>query len=101
MSRHDERASEQVAHEAARWILREAGSRSLITVTRAEAHMRGDKIVVFVSVFPTEETRAALAFLAHGRHDFSEHLKEHTRVRPLPTVDFALDPELSGGPGGN
>ncbi|HVW82997.1 MAG TPA: hypothetical protein VHC68_03590, partial [Candidatus Paceibacterota bacterium] len=55
---------------------------------------RGARAVVYVSVFPESEARAALAFLARGRHDFSEHLKSRTRLRPLPSVDFALEPAV-------
>ena len=46
--------------------------------------------MVFVSVFPVEKARAALAFLERQREAFSDHLKKHTHLR-LPRVDFMLD----------
>lgn len=99
--KQNNRASEIVAREAAQFIGREAGTESLITVIRAQSVAHGDRILVFVSVFPIEKARAALAFLERQREAFSDHLKTHARIR-LPRVDFLLDNgEQTGGPGGN
>jgi alkanesulfonate monooxygenase SsuD/methylene tetrahydromethanopterin reductase-like flavin-dependent oxidoreductase (luciferase family) len=84
------RAAEIVAREAALFISREAGSESLITVVRAQSVAHGDRIMVFVSVFPVEKSRAALAFLERQRQAFSDHLKKHAHLR-LPRIDFMLD----------
>ena len=105
------RAAEIVAREAAQFIAREAGTESLITVIRAQSVAHGERIMVFVSVFPVEKTRAALAFLEHHREAFSDYLKSHARLR-LPRVDFLpdngeqsgelpLSEESSRGQGGN
>lgn len=88
--RESERATEIIAHEAAMFIAREAGTESLITVIRAESAAHGERVLVFVSVFPEEKARAALAFLERQREAFSNHLKTHARLR-LPRVDFLLD----------
>jgi ribosome-binding factor A len=94
MSKHDDRALSQVAHEAANWIVREATGQSLITVTRAELSHRGERMTIFVSVFPIEQARPALAFLSRSRGDFSQYLRQHLRLSPMPAIDFALEPEL-------
>lgn len=86
----DARATEIVAREAALFIAREAGSESLITVIKAQSVAHGERITVFVSVFPVEKARSALAFLERQREAFSNHLKKHARLR-LPRVDFMLD----------
>ena len=86
----DARATELIAHEAAQFIAREAGTESLITVTRAQSVAHGDRMLVFVSVYPVEKARAALSFLERQREAFSDHLKKHVRMR-LPRVDFMLD----------
>lgn len=92
------RAAEIVAREAAQFIAREASSESLITVIRTQSMSHGERITVFVSVFPVEKTRAALAFLERQREAFSDHLKAHSRLR-LPRVDFLPDNgEQSGAP---
>jgi len=84
------RATEIVAHEAALFISREASKDSLITVVHAQSVSHGDRILVFVSVFPVEKAPAALAFLNRQREAFSDHLKKNARLR-LPRVDFLLD----------
>lgn len=92
------RAAEIVAREAAQFISREAGNESLITVIRAQSVAHGDRILVFVSVFPIEKAQAAMNLLARKREAFSDHLKEHVRMR-LPRVEFMLDNgEDSGAP---
>lgn len=85
------RVSEAVAHEAARFIKEVAGTESLITVTRALPSSRGDRITVFVSVFPEERETSAMHFLTRQREAFSDHLKGATRLGPLPRIDFEID----------
>jgi len=89
-SHQKERATEIVAHEAAQFIAREASHDSLITVVRAESVAHGERMKVFVSVFPVEKARTALAFLTRQRATFSDYLKQRTHLR-LPRVDFLLD----------
>ena len=88
-----------LAHEAAAFLAREAGSDTLITVTRAVADERGGRATIFVSVFPDTRSKAALAFLENHRADFSDHLKAHAKLGPLPRISFALEPrgEISSG----
>lgn len=88
--KQSDRAAEIVAREAAQFIAREAGNESLITVIRAQSVAHGDRVMVFVSVFPIEKARAALAFLERQREAFSDYLKQHARLR-LPRIDFQLD----------
>lgn len=88
--RKNDRATEIVVHEAAQFIARESGKDSLITVIRAETRAQGDRMLVFVSVFPVEKAPAALAFLERQREAFSDYLKQHARLR-LPRIDFLLD----------
>ena len=93
------RVTSIIAHEAAQFIIREAGSGSLITVIRAESAAHGDRVLVFVSIFPEEKGQAALAFLERHREAFSDYLKTHSRLRPLPRIEFMLDNrEQTGAP---
>ena len=101
-NRHGERSVEVIAHEAAQFIAREAGNESLITVIRAMSMAHGERVAVFVSVFPEDKSHAALMFLERQRKAFSEYLKNHARLSPLPRVDFLLENgEHLGGPGEN
>lgn len=84
------RVNEIVAREAAQFIAREAGTESLITVIKAQSVAHGERVVVFISVFPTEKAVAALAFLERQRAAFSNHLKNRSRLS-LPRIDFLLE----------
>lgn len=90
MTKQNDRAVELIAHEAAEFISREAGTESLITVTRAKSIGKGDHVIVFVSIFPEDKMRPALAFLERQREAFSDYLKSHTHLR-LPRIDFMLE----------
>ncbi len=85
---HSNRAAATLAQEAASFLTREAGPESLITVTRAELSQRGERAIVFISVFPEDRIPGALFFLDRQRSAFSEHLKKHTRLRPIPRITF-------------
>lgn len=98
LSRRDDRIAAQIAHEAAAWIVREASTQSLITVTRASLAARGTHATVYVSIFPITEIRPALAFLERSRADFAHHLRAHTRIASMPSVTFALDDGSSNTP---
>ncbi len=91
MSLHTERAAHVISRAAAEFIERNAGRDSLITVTRAVPNAHGDTYTVFVSVLPDDKIRPALAFLERQREEFSEYLKRHARLRPMPRIDFTLD----------
>lgn len=91
------RAVEIVAREAAQFIALEAGTESLITVIRAQSVAHGDRILVFVSVFPIEKARSALSYLERQREAFSDYLKAHVHMR-LPRIDFLLDNHTDSDP---
>lgn len=88
---HKERITEVIAREAARFIGREAGPGSLITVVRAQLMNHGERVIVFVSIFPDTQVKPALAFLERHREAFSNHLKKTARLGPLPRIDFLPD----------
>lgn len=88
---HKERIAEVIAREAAIFIGREAGPGSLITVVRAQLMNHGERVIVFVSIFPDTQARPALAFLERHREAFSKHLKKTARLGPLPRIDFLPD----------
>jgi ribosome-binding factor A len=89
--RHHDRVEELLVHLAAEFIVRESNSTSLITATRAELATKGDRGTVFVSVFPTERSGAALEFLNRNADDFREYVRTHSRMRDLPRIAFAID----------
>lgn len=88
--RHGDRATEMIAQKAAQFIAREASTESLITVIRAQNVAHGERINIFVSVYPKDKAVNALAFLERKRELFSDYLKQNARMR-LPRIDFLLD----------
>ena len=84
-----------IVREAAQFIAREAvpppAGGSLITVIRGESVAHGDRVNIFISVFPTLKAPAALAFLERQREAFSEYLKTRTAHLRLPRIEFLLD----------
>lgn len=98
MSRRDDKMAELIAHQAAMFIELESSGASLITVTHAHIGSQGDRVTVFVSVFPEDQGRTAVAFLERIRGEFRDYLGKHARIRPLPAVHFQLDDKTSQAP---
>jgi ribosome-binding factor A len=88
---HHKRVEELLVHLAADFIVRESNGTSLITATRAELGQRGERAVIYVTVFPTEATKNALEFLNRNADEFREYMREHARTRELPRAEFVLD----------
>jgi ribosome-binding factor A len=101
VNRHNDRAVAIIERESAQFIAREASDESLITVIRAVSFAHGERMIVFVSVFPEEKISSALSFLERQREAFSDYLKERTRLSPLPRIDFQLDNGKSSLPEGS
>ncbi len=90
-SQREIQVSETIAHLAGDFFARESNGRSLVTVTRAEMSRDLKSITIFFSVLPEKFEVSVLHFAKRKRADFREYLKEHTVLRYLPTIDFALD----------
>lgn len=88
---HGERAEEQITHLAAEFIARMSNGTSLITVTRSVLTSKGDRVVIFVTVFPENMTTFAIEFLNRNRDEFRTHLKEKARLRMIPSILFEED----------
>jgi len=83
--------SETIAHLAADYFARESTRKSLITVTHASSSPDLKNVTVFFSVLPQSDEDAALKFAKRRRSDFREYLKERSRLKYLPTIDFEID----------
>src|SRR3989344_2180433 len=90
-SRRQTQVSEAIAHHAADFFARESNRESLITVTRADISPDLKNVTVFFSVLPEKMEQSALNFAKRVRTDFREYLKTKSRMKFLPTIDFAID----------
>ena len=83
--------AEEIAHLAADFFARESNAQSLITVTHADVSPDLKNVRIYISVLPENLEDSALAFAKRNRTEFREYLKEHSALRFLPTIDFAID----------
>lgn len=87
----DIQLAETIAHLAGDFFARESNRQSLVTVTRAEVSNDLKTVIIYFSVLPEKYEEDALNFAKRKRTDFREYIKEHSVLRYLPTIDFALD----------
>ncbi|HVU75362.1 MAG TPA: ribosome-binding factor A [Candidatus Paceibacterota bacterium] len=91
MERRQTQFSEAIAHAAAEFLARESNRQSLVTVTHADVSPDLKEVTIFLSVLPESAEQTVLDFAKRNRTDFRTHLKEKTRLHPLPFVDFEID----------
>lgn len=92
MSEHrQEQVSQLLAHLAGDFLERESNRSSLLTVTRAELSENYKSIVIYFSVLPESEEKPALNFAKRQRTAFRDYVKKHSRLHPIPNIDFELD----------
>ena len=90
-ARRQTQVAELIAHLAGEFFARESNRQSLMTVTRAQVSPDLKNVTVYFSVLPEKFEEAALNFARRLRTDFRAFLKERSRMKFLPTVDFVLD----------
>ena len=64
---------------------------SLITVTDVTITKDGKYANIFFTVLPDEKTEEALNFTKRNRTEFSNFVKENSRIGFLPRFDFLVD----------
>lgn len=90
-SRRQTQVEETLAHLAMDFLARESSVKALITVTHAEVAPTFKSVTVFLSVLPQTMEGASLKFAKRSRTDFRAYIKKHSRLHPIPVVDFAID----------
>ena len=91
MVRRQVQVEETVAHHAADFIAREIALNALITVTHADMSPNYKEATIYFSVLPATMEKDALKFAKRARSDFRDYLRTHTKLHPIPTVDFEID----------
>ena len=82
---------EIVRMAAAEFLVREANTQSLITVTRVDMGPDSKSANIFITVFPEKAEAAAVAFANRHRGDFGEFFKKQRRGAYPPRVEFFID----------
>ncbi len=83
-------------HVAAEYINRESNRRSLITVTRVHIDERNTTATIFVSIYPENQSAAALDFLGRSLPEFKEFIRTRIRSRVPGSIQFQHDPNIAG-----
>lgn len=91
LPRRETQTAETLQHLAADYFAREAGPQSLMTVTRAVISPDRKNVTIYFSVLPESQEAPALRFAKRSRSEFREYVKEHSRLHPIPTIDFEID----------
>lgn len=91
MSQSSEKLEELMREKAAEFIVREATSFPLITITRALSDDKRRSVKIFFTTIPEEKENGALAFVNRKKSDFIAFLKDNTRLRALPHITFEID----------
>ena len=89
--RKHEKVDDLLRDLAGDFINRQSNRISLITPTRVVTSNDFGKATIFVSVFPDSEEENALNFLKRARSELRDYLKEHSKLRIVPFVDFEID----------
>ncbi|MBI5078185.1 MAG: ribosome-binding factor A [Candidatus Yonathbacteria bacterium] len=76
---------------AAEFFTREAGHRSLITVTDATISPDFKHGTIYITCFPTSEEGRALDFAKRKRSDLREYIKSHAHLKALPILEVKID----------
>ncbi len=91
MVRRHVQVEETVAHLAGEFLARESGVKALLTVTHAEMTDNFKLAKIYFSVLPATMEEEALKFAKRVRSDMREYIRTHSKLHPIPTVDFEID----------
>lgn len=76
---------------AANFFIREAGPRSLITITDATVSPDFKRATIYITTFPTSEEVNALEFAKRKRTELREYIGTHAKLRALPVLEIKID----------
>lgn len=76
---------------AATFIQQEANTNPLITVTSANASPDFKNVTILVTTMPDGKEDDALIFLKRSGKEMRGYIKQHTNLKTIPHIDFAID----------
>jgi ribosome-binding factor A len=86
-----EKIANHIRELAAIFIEREAGTTSLITVTRVELSPDNKKAKIMISVLPREKENAAYGFIKRNLGDLRKYVTKGLKINPIPFLDVEID----------
>lgn len=76
---------------AATFVLHEANTDPMITITRVDISPDLKQALVFFTTIPEEKQTDAEIFLKRSAGDFRQFLKRNVALRRIPHIEFMLD----------
>ncbi len=74
-----------------KYISRNSGGQSLITITSMEQAEKSNNMKVRVSVLPETQEKAVIDFLQRHAPEIRDYIKENSRIGILPFLSFEID----------
>ncbi len=91
MDAHKEKLEEQIRRLSAEFLERESNREALVSVTHAMLTPDTKSVIIYLSVLPETKEKPVLDFAKRMRTEMRTYLKEHTKSRVIPYVDFEID----------
>lgn len=88
--RHD-RATSLIKEVVASYIQLEANTNPLITVTNATISPDYRRVTIFFTTIPDGRENDALIFLGRNAGEIRHYLKQKTRLKIIPHLEFSID----------
>ena len=76
---------------AAKFFVREAGGRSLMTITDATVSPDLKRATIYFTTFPESEQERALEFAKRKRTELRDFIGAHAKLRSLPVFEIKID----------
>ena len=91
MSHRQEKVEGILQAIVASYLSKEAGTKSVITVTHCDVTPDLKKVTAFISVFPTEHELEALNFARRQRSEIRELFKDKLSMKSIPHLEIEID----------
>lgn len=85
------RIEESIREAASLYLAREAGTTSIITITRVQLNERGNKAMIFYTCIPEDKENAAYGFLKRNLGGIREFCQKRIKTHTIPFLDVAID----------
>jgi ribosome-binding factor A len=91
MSHRQEKVEGRLQQIISTFLNKEAGTKSVITVTRCEVGRDLKNVTAFLSVFPESFETEALAFVKRKRSELRSLIADELPMKTIPFVEFEID----------
>ena len=85
------KVAEMLAHEAAKYIVTEANTNPMITVTRADVSPDLRNATVYFTTLPADREEDALIFLKRCAGEMRRAIMKRAHIKIIPHLDFVID----------